>query len=525
MGIYRLLAIILLFTGLYGWLFLNLYTLQLEKSLYYSAKAASQNLIGAEKNRGNIYFTDKNNNEIQAAINRVFPTIYSVPEEIEDLENSAKNLSPIVGISEAALVKMFSKPGDLFELLIEKATPEQVEAVKGLQLKGIYIDNKTLRFYPFKNLASQALGFVGINKNTDEPSGLYGLESLYNSWLSEKNLKLTIDRNIQIRSEEILEELIEKFKATAGTIIVEDPKTGKILAITNKPDFDPNFYSNSKVGQFLNPAAQGIYEPGSVFKVITMAAGIDSGKITPNTSFNDTGSVKIADRIIKNWDLKGHGLVTMTEVIEKSINTGAVYAEKLMGHDIFYNYLVKFGFERKTGVDFPGEVAGDLRNLVNSKNEAVNFATASFGQGVAVTPIQLINAVAAIANGGILMRPYINADLKPEVIGRVIKEETSRQVSEMMVSAVDKAVVATVSHYKLAGKTGTAQIPDFKNGGYSGDFMHTYVGFGPVSDPKFIILIKLERPQAQLAGATVVPAFHELAQFIINYYQIQPDRL
>lgn len=523
----RLALIFLFFAGIYGILVFNLYKLQLKKNFYYSAKAAAQNAgVELELKRGNIYFSGRDGDFLPAAINSEFPFIYAVPDEIEDFQEAAAMIEPIAGISAVDLEKRFSKKGDLFELILEKANIIQADAIKALNLKGIYIKEKISRFYPLGKLAAQLLGFVGVNSSNDKPTGLYGAEFFYNDFLGAGDLNLVLDRNLQVRSEEILGNLVKDFKADGGEVIIEEPKTGKILALAAYPLFDPNFYSNYGLDVFINPSIQKIYEPGSVFKVLTMAAGIDSGKITPQTSYFDSGFVKVANRVIKNWDHKAHGELTMTEVIEKSVNTGAVYAEKLTGHDIFYNYLTDFGFGEKTGIDLPGELSGDLKNLSKKYNEAVNFATASFGQGVAVSPIQLINAISAIANGGSLMRPYLNSGLGPQIIRRVISEKSAQEISEMMVSAVEKAGVASIPGYRLAGKTGTAQIPDFQNGGYLEDrFIHTFTGFGPVSDPRFAILIKLDKPNQNLAAFTVVPAFKNLAQYVLNYYRVAPDKL
>jgi cell division protein FtsI (penicillin-binding protein 3) len=215
----------------------------------------------------------------------------------------------------------------------------------------------------------------------------------------------------------------------------------------------------------------------------------------------------------------------MTNVIEHSINTGAVFAERRIGRDIFVKYVKDFGFGEKTGIDLPGEVAGNLGNL-SPKAPDINFATASYGQGVAVSPIEIVSAVSAIANGGLLMRPYLNANLQPTVIRRVISPETAKAVAGMMISAVDKAGAAGIKGYSIAGKTGTAFIPNFQGGGYTDKVIDSYVGFGPASSPKFIILIKLDGlDSSQLAALSVVPAFRELAQYILNYYDIPPDRL
>jgi cell division protein FtsI (penicillin-binding protein 3)/stage V sporulation protein D (sporulation-specific penicillin-binding protein) len=236
--------------------------------------------------------------------------------------------------------------------------------------------------------------------------------------------------------------------------------------------------------------------------------------------------VTLNGKTIENWDKKAYGKVTMTNVIERSINTGAVWAEKTIGHDLFYNYLVRFGLGKITGIDFPKEQAGNLTNLEKKQARDIDFATASFGQGLAVTPLELITAFSTIANGGQLMRPYLNAELKPKVLRPVINSETSRQLKEIMVSAVEKAEVAAIPNYRVAGKTGTAQVPDFKKGGYTFEVINTYIGFAPAENPQFIILLKMDKPKgAPLAGLSIVPAFKELAQFVLNYYNIPPDKL
>ncbi len=513
--------------GAYAALTFNVYNLQIAKGSYYSAKVASQSRGTAYLNaiRGTIFIQDKNNNKIPAVFNRQFPVIFAVPKEIADPTGSAVILAELLGLDAAKLRAQFEKPNDLYELLIDKATDEQVAKIRQQGIKGIYIDSEYFRFYPFAQLASQLFGFVGPGREDATVGGHYGVELYYDESLERSDLDLTIDRNIQFQAEKILRTLAEKHGAESGTVIVQEPKTGKILALGNYPNFDPNNYGDYPIKSFLNPAVQSVYEPGSVFKVLTMSAGIDSGKITPDTTFYDTGSLSLNGRIIKNWDGKAHGKVTMTNVIEQSINTGAAFAERKTGHDIFYNYLLKFGFGDLTGIALPGESGGSLRNLKTSTQE-INFATAAFGQGVAVTPIQLVNAISAIANGGSLMKPFIVEGTPPEVLNEAISRDSADQVAAMMVSAVNKAEIARIPGYQIAGKTGTAQIPDFRRGGYSDQYIHSYVGFGPVSDPKFSILMKIDKPKGVgLAGSTVVPAFRELAQFIINYYNIPTDEV
>jgi cell division protein FtsI/penicillin-binding protein 2 len=525
---FRYTILVIIFALVYGGLVFKLYDLQLEKGAEYFQRVEAREKISQNNfSRGTINFVDRYQNLIPVANIKKFPIIYAVPKEISQPEKTAEALAPIIGWSKEKLIALISMPGELFKLLVAKASDSQIKSVQSLNLKGVYVVYQNFRYYPYANLASQLIGFVGVNEKNDQPVGLYGMESFYNEKLqNNQDLTLTIDRSLQAQAEQILENLIKKFEAVAGTAIIEEPATGKILALTNKPDFDPNNYGQAEVGSFLNPAIKSLYEPGSVLKVITMAAGIDSKKITPDTTYYDNGSVTLNGKTITNWDNKGHGKVTMTNVIEQSINTGAVWAERTIGHDIFYNYLLKFGLNKPTGIDFSQEQSGNLSNLKRKQAQDIEFATASYGQGIAVTPLELVNAFSAIANGGNLMRPYFNAELKPKVIRRVISEDTAREVTDMMVSGVEKAEVAAISNYRVAGKTGTAYVPDFKKGGYTDEVINTYIGFAPADNPQFVILLRIDKPKgAPLSGLSVVPAFKELAQFVLNYYNIPPDKL
>lgn len=526
----------------YGLLLIKTYELQILKNDYYLARANSQyeKSISLKALRGNIYFKDNENNLILAATNKDFPLIYAVPKEFKDTKETIANLETVLNLSPKIKDSLNNKESK-YVLLLRKASPEIVQKIKNLNLSGVYISNLSERFYPLGSLAAHLLGYVGQNELDSGEKGLYGVEKLYDEKLQGENGKingseiiepkpgedviLTIDVNIEKEAERILESLIQNQKAKGGLVIVAEPHTGKILAMAGFPNFNPNEYFKYEISNFLNPVVSKIYEPGSVLKVITMAAGIDSGKVNLDTTFFDTGSLTLNGKTIRNWDFKSYGKVTMSQIIEHSINTGAAFIQRQMGRDIFLKYLKKFGLDKKTGIDLPGEVAGSLKSL-NSSAPDINFATASFGQGIAVTPIELIMSISAIANGGKLMRPYLNANLGPEVVDTVISKETAEKVKQMMVSAVDKAGVAKIKGFSIAGKTGTAQVPDIKNGGYKDAYIHSYIGFGPASNPKFIILIRIDEPQgAQLAGLTVVPAFRELAEFILNYYRIPPDRI
>ncbi|MEK9180055.1 MAG: penicillin-binding protein 2 [Patescibacteria group bacterium] len=554
--VFRLAFIALFIIAGYTRVLFQLYDLQLVEGNQFLVRAGSEYLAlrFLRANRGAIYFTDKDGNLLPAVLNKEFPLVYAVPSAIDDAEETANLLAPILERPVAELIAAFSNKEDKYEPLVRKAEPELADEISALRIKGIYVEGEPGRFYPLDSHAAHALGFVSPKSDDIGDIGQYGLESFYEELLrgyhgeiidgeivrptAGKDLVLTIDPNIEIEAEKILGNLVHDWKASGGSIIVMDPNTGKILAMASAPNFDPNNYSKFPVGNFLNPVTQEIYEPGSVFKVITMAIGIDTGKITPDTTYYDSGSVTLNGWTIKNYDLDKHGpygRVTMTNVIEHSINTGAVFAEREIGRDLFTEYLHNFGFSAKTGIDLPSELPGDLGRL-NPKERDVVFATASYGQGVAVTPIGLINAMAAIANGGVLVKPYLNAAIEPEIVQRIVSVGTAQKTSQMMVSAVDNAGVAKIKGYAIAGKTGTAFVPDFQYGGYTEKVINTYVGFGPactevaagkpVCDPKFITLIKLDEPEgAPVAALTVVPAFRDLAQFILNYYDVPPDRL
>lgn len=529
---YRFATVIAALVSAYALLLFHLYQLQLVKGGYYLAKADSQTAAStsATASRGSIYLSDKNGSLLPAAVNQNVPIIYAVPKAIEHPRQAADALAPIIDMPVATLVKIFSKSNDSYELLKRKADPAVAEKITNLNIKGVYADVVPERYYPLAESASQVLGYVGPNSLNTGESGHYGIESFYDDYLAGgSDLTLTIDPNIESQAEKILDEVVASTGASGGSVIVEDPQTGKILAMGGTSNFDPNNYGASPIANFLNSNVQAIYEPGSIFKVFTMAAGIDAGKITPNTAYNDSGFIKIGTTKLTNYDFKTHGPygpgTTMTTVIEHSINTGAIFAENQTGNATFLAYMKKFGLDGKSGVDLPGEVAGSLRTLT-PKASQITFDTAAYGQAVATTPVELINAISAIANGGTLMRPYINSALKPEAIRRVIATSTAEQVTGMMVAAVDHAKVGAIDNYSLAGKTGSAYIPDLVNGGYTNKLIDSYIGFGPTSNPRFVAFIRLNTlPETALAAQSVVPAFRKLAQYIINYYGIPPDRL
>ena len=534
----------------------RLFYLQILNYKFYKALAQGQQnlLVEVQGKRGEI-FLENGENLLPLATNKTSQFCYLEPREIENKEEAAEKLAEILSLRNKEEILEKVKEKTLFIKIKSKLSEEEVEGLKKLNLKGVYLGQENLRYYPQQSFLSQVIGFVGGKGN-----GQYGIEGFYDSFLKmnsqflegkrglgggliflnlknllenqeEKNLILTIDYNIQFKAEKLLAEEKEKLEFERGQIIVVDPKTGKILAMVNFPNFDPNTYFEEKdLKIFQNPTIQEIFEPGSVFKPIVMAAGLNEEKITPQTTYQDPGVIKIGGWPIYNYGEKIYqGNITMTEVLEKSINTGAVFAESQVGHDTFLKYIEKFGFFEKTGIDLQEEVFSE--NLELKKGRDINFATAAFGQGIAITPIQLVRAFSAIANGGKLVKPYLVENLTPKENSEnfIISRKTSSQLVTMMVSVVEKGFAkrAKVPGYYIAGKTGTAQIPwsalGIEKKGYSEKTIQTFVGFAPAFDPKFLILIKLDKPKTKTAEYSAVPIFHDLAEYIIHYYQIPPD--
>ena len=538
-----------------------------------SAQSQYNNPSALLAGRGNIYFSDPSSNKgkILAATNKPSFYIYSNNKSVDSPHDEALKLGAILNKDSSGLEAQLSDKNKTYNVISEGLNKGQADQVKALKLKGISVANEIARFYTQGTLAAPVLGFVGFDGN--QRTGQYGIESYYDSVLSgEKrtlsifgnktysgllnffsflnkqkdtpkasensdgsDVVLTIDKNIQSLVEVKLGILLKKWSAASGTIIVEDPNSGEILALASSPSFDPNNYADYKLGDFLNPNVQQIFEPGSSFKPITMSAAVDTGVVTPDTTYTDTGEARFGTYIIKNFDEKAHGVQTMRQVLEHSLNTGAMFAQDKTGDDKFLNYVVGFGFGQKTGVDLSGEISGNITNLYSGRK--INFATASYGQGIAVTPLQLVNAFSAIANGGKLMWPHLVKEIinfdgtevatKPKVIGSPITEKTSQQLKSMLVDVVDKGFdKARISGYDVAGKTGTAQIPDGK-GHYldNNQFVHDFVGFAPAYSPRFVILIKMDKPKGiTFASDSLSPMFGDIARFLIRYFNLPPTR-
>jgi cell division protein FtsI/penicillin-binding protein 2 len=547
-------------------IFFRLYFLQVVSFSSFNSLAENQHNIFKKliPERGEIYFKDKTG-IYPAAVNKETKMVYAVPKEVKEteIESVAGQLAEILSLDREEIKDRLNRREDMYEVLKHRLSDEEIEKITTANLAGIHFASESYRYYPSAELAAQVLGFVGWNG--DVFSGRYGMEASFENKLQGQegnvfqsrdaggrwiavgereiqeaengaSLVLTLDHIVQYETEKILKSAVERFKAESGLIMVMETKTGKLLSVANYPTFDPNKYAEVEdIGVYKNAAVSDVYECGSVFKPFTIVAGLDSNKINPDTTYFDSGAVKEAGYTIKNSDLKAYGKQTMTEVLEKSLNTGVIFAEKLLGNKNFFDYVKRFGFGETTELGLIGEAKGNIKNLENLKSN-IQFFTASFGQGIAVTPIQLIAAFNALANGGVLMKPQIvekityadgsEEEILPEEIRRVISQKASVQIGNMLRSVVTNGhgKRANVPGYQVVGKTGTAQVASDSAKGYAeGKTIGSFAGYAPLNDPRFTILVRIVNPQdVQWAESSAAPTFGELMQFLLEYYNVEP---
>jgi stage V sporulation protein D (sporulation-specific penicillin-binding protein) len=542
----------------------RLFTLQIAKGGYYKAIAAEQHgtdtTISAR--RGDIYLSSFSGGPLLVATTVAKNMVYAVPKEITDKEGTAAKLADYLDMSRKDIEQRISG-GSSFASLKKDLTDSEAKQIKTLKLEGIYFQAQDTRLYPEKNLASQVVGFLGFKD--DKRVGQYGIEGKFETELagvegslgaetdaagrvinvSSRNfvparngddIYLTIDPAIQFKVQEVLADSVTKHGAESGSVIVMNPKTGSIMAMANFPDFDPNNYGKVKdLSVFSNTTVSGAYEPGSVFKAITMAAAINEGKITPDTTYEDLGVVTVDDKQIKNSDGKAHGIQNMIQVLGESLNTGLVFVEQQIGNEKFRDYVKRFGFGKTTSIEIGGQ-PGNLDNL--NKRGDVFFATASFGQGITVTPIQLLQSYTAFANGGKMVEPHIidrivhadGSESRPQrnKPADVIDSKTASTISAMLVEVVENGhgKQAGVKGYYVAGKTGTAQVASASHAGYDANkTIGSFIGFGPVENPEFLMIVRIDNPRdVKFAESTAAPAFGEIAQYILNYLKVPPSR-
>ena len=510
------------------------------------------------------FLVDMNGEKVFPAVtNHEYSLVYADPRHVEDPTAASALLAPLLELDIEHVTQKLSKKGDAYEVLKHKVIDETANAVRALGLKGIHFAPEDRRYYPESGLGGHIFGFVGLEG--DQRRGQYGLEGYFDELLRGKegslkletdaigtlipvgenrvteavdgsDLILTIDRTVQLMVCDKLKKWVVQHGADGGSLIIQDPSSGAIRAMCATPDFNPAKYGESNIRAFNNPTIFSPYEPGSVFKAFTMAIGLELEKVTPSTTYTDTGSVEIGSYTIRNSDGKAHGVQTMMDVLDESLNTGTIFVARKVGVEQFRKYMKAFGFGSITGIDLDTETSGDVSSLDQKKSD-IYVATGSFGQGITVTPLQLITAYSALANGGKLMKPYIVDTIvkpdrsvirtAPKVIRQVISTRTSDLIGGMLVNVVRKGhgKRAGVHGYFVAGKTGTAQVPRKDGRGYDRNAtIGSFAGYAPVERPAFVMLVRIDNPRdVQWAESSAAPLFGELAHFLLQYYEVPPD--
>lgn len=516
--------------------------------------------------RGSIFFTTKDGDKVPAAtIKRGF-TVALIPSALVEPERAYRELSEIMEVDHDEFMARASKKDDPYEEIAKRVEKEMADKIEALDIDGLRVFRERWRYYPGGEMAAHTLGFVGNNGNG--LSGQYGLERQYNDVLErgesatyvnffaeifsniktvvlnseeEGDIVTTIKPSVEAFLQDELIELTDKWSADYSGGIIMDPKTGAVYAMAATPAYNPNLFNEvENPDLFTNPLVENVYEMGSVVKPLTMAAGLDSGTVTPDTHYDDKGYLVLNTERISNYDGRGRGWVSMQEVLNQSLNTGVAFVADKMGNKKFAEYMDGYGLLDKTGIDLPNETENLTANLQSSRK--IEIATSSYGQGIALTPLSITRALATLGNGGYLVEPHIATEIEYEFGGskslapdsknrkRVLKQETSEDITRMLVTVVDDALAGgavALPRYSIAAKTGTAQVARDDGGGYYDDrFLHSFFGYFPAYDPQFIVFLYTMYPKegARYASETLTDPFFETAKFLINYYEIPPDR-
>lgn len=552
-------------------LVVRLYFLQVVHGNEYRMQAQAQYVEQSPdtQSRGNIFFTTKGGQLVSAAVMQTGWRIAIDPESVQDAQTTYDALTAITPMDKARFMASAAKPNDPYEEVAFRVDDGAADQIRALNLPGVMLVSDQWRFYPAHELAAQTIGFVGYQGDDPVKAGVYGIEKEWQDTLSETSSGLyvnpfaeiftnlesvlstdpaahtgsvvtSIEPSVEAQLEKTLDDVMKTYTPKLAGGIVMDPHTGEIVAMAGRPTFDPNTYNVvSDPSVYLNPLIEGRYEMGSIMKPLTMAAAIDSGAVTTETTYDDTGCVTRSGKKVCNYDFRARGVIPMQQILSQSLNVGATFLADTMGHKTFTLYMNSYQFDQKTGIDLPDEVSGTLSPLGDGTGPDVNYATASFGQGVSVTPIEMTRALAVLANGGVLPMPHVVTGIKYEngvtravdhgIGPRVLATSTAATVTRMLQTVYDDALLngdLKMQHYTVAAKTGTAQISNPSTGTYYTDrYLHSFFGYFPANDPKFIIFLFAVEPHGvEYASASLAHPFYDVMQFLINYYDIPPDR-
>jgi cell division protein FtsI/penicillin-binding protein 2 len=547
----------------------RLYQIQIINQSVYVAKAESQYVHTTQDlySRGSIYFTTKDGDKVSAASIKSGYLMAFNPANITDKEGVCKQLAEYLTIGHDKCLDRASLEGRTYVEVESTLSDEEADKISALNIPGVQLYRNQWRYYPGGSLAARSIGFVGYSdKSENNLHGKYGLERYYDDTLLKErdvmsvnffaeifsnlgdmvyrkeksqsgSIVTTLEPTVSRILDSVLTKAHEKYNSQLTGAIVMDPKTGEIIAMNAVPGFDLNHRATSTIEQFQNPLVENLYEFGSTIKALTMAAGIDSGAINRNSTYYDAGYIDLDTFTIKNYDGRGRGTVDMQEVLNQSLNTGVSHIVQKMGKEKFRDYFLKFKLGSETGIDLPNEAFGLVDNLYSPRD--VEYATASFGQGIAMTPIAATRALAVLGNGGHLVTPHLvsrieyedgtGKDINYPPGEQVISKESSEEISSMLATVVDEALVRgkySLPNHSIAAKTGTAQIADPNGGGYYEDkYLHSFFGYFPAFDPKFLVFMYTVEPKGvRYASETLTEPVMEITQFLINYYAIPPDR-
>ena len=543
----------------------KLYFVQIISGQQFAERADRQYIhpVGGVFDRGTIFFQSKDSTLMAAASLRLGYTVAINPKILSKPEIVYSKISKILTLDHDDFIRKATKADDSYEEIAKRIDPDQAKALSDLNISGINLYKEEWRYYPGETLAAHVLGFVGFRG--EDYGGRYGLENQYNSVLrrtnenvyvnffaeifsnihktfsdtgnAEGDIVSTIEPSVQSFLEKQVEGVNKKFNSKLTGAVVIDPKSGEIYAMSAYPTYNPNSFGSEKnVSVFTNPLVQNVYEMGSIIKPLTMAAGIDAGVVTADTTYFDKGFLTLNNKTIYNYDKKGRGLIPMQDVLDESLNTGVAFVTSKLGNKRFTDYFYKYGLDKPTGIDLPNE-AHDLMDNLKSPRD-IEHATASFGQGIAMTPIATVRALSVLSNGGTLITPHVvkkidykvgfSKDISYATGDRAISEATSHEISRMLTVVVDKALLkgsVKMDHYSIAAKTGTAQIAIPGHGYYTDRYLHSFFGYFPSYNPRFLIFFYTVEPQGEAyASHTLTEPFINMTKFLINYYEIPPDR-
>jgi cell division protein FtsI/penicillin-binding protein 2 len=546
----------------------RLYQLQIMHSDDYLSKAERQYVHTSNDlfDRGSILFETRDGNALSAASVRSGYLLAVNPNLVIDAERLCSDIGEYLTIDKETCLVRSTLPNRTYVELEKQLSQEDADSISTMDIDGVSLYRNRWRYYPGDEVAARSIGFIGFTDEGTELRGRYGLERQYDNVLYREgetmsvnffaelfsnlgnalsadtdtkagDVVTTLEPSVSRMLDTVLIETNDRYESKLTGAIIMNPTNGEIVAMNAVPSFNLNDRRGASIEQFRNPLVEDVYEFGSTIKALTVAAGLDAGAITPQTTYFDSGSIELDTFTISNFDGRGRGTVSMQEVLNQSLNTGVSFIVQEMGKDAFREYFTNFKLGSESGIDLPNESFGLIDNLQSPRD--VEYATASFGQGIALTPIAATRALATLSNGGVLVTPHLVKEIRytdgsaKEVLypegARVLSEETSEEISRMLTVVVDEALRGggeAFPNHTVAAKTGTAQIPDPVNGGYYEDkFLHSFFGYFPAYEPEFIVFMYTVEPQGvRYASETLTDPFLEISRFLINYYSIPPDR-